>query len=131
MEVCCRLDLESGDISISSSVRSRGKLHGIDGGGMMKLPKSPSILLNGKGGSRGFTSGEGLLAGVPRWLSLAKKSKHLCIFKTYGIIKKKTLFLVLYLNILTILKKPVELKAIKQLIGYKKVVINWQSYTYI
>ena len=28
--------------------------------------------------------------------------------------KKKTLFLVLYLNILTILKKPVELKAIKQ-----------------
>lgn len=88
MEVCCRLDLESGDISISSSVRSRGKLHGIDGGGMMKLPKSPSILLNGKGGSRGFTSGEGLLAGVPRWLSLAKTTKHLCIFKTYGIIKK-------------------------------------------
>lgn len=82
------LDLESGDISISSSVRSRGKLHGIDGGGMMKLPKSPSILLNCKGESRGFTSGEGLLAGVPPWLSLAKTTKHLCIFKTYGIIKK-------------------------------------------
>lgn len=120
------LDLESGDISISSSVRSRGKLHGIDGGGMMKLPKSPSILLNGKEVSRGFTSGEGLLAGVPPWLSLAKTTKHLCIFKTYGIIKKKLsvlkLILVQYLNILTILKKPAELKAaIKQLIGYKKL----------
>ena len=31
------------------------------------------------------------------------------------------LILVQYLNILTILKKPAELKAIKQLIGYKKL----------
>lgn len=66
IEVCCMLDLsESGDMkSISSSVKSCGRF-GIIGGGIMKVPRSPSSLLNGNGVSLGLTSGVGLLVDVP------------------------------------------------------------------
>lgn len=84
IEVCCMLDLrESGDMSISSSVKSCGRF-GIIGGGIMKVPRSPSSLLNGNGVSLGLTSGVGLLVDVPLLLTLASTLKYMKFLRLYS-----------------------------------------------